>query len=123
MTSYTVVSGSVNLSRVMQYNSAGAITEKSDICATPGCFAYNTTQPHALASISGGSVNGVSNPTFAYDANGNMLSGAARTVAYTSFNMAQSISEGTTTIGLTYDTEHARIVQTAPEGTTTLPAS
>ncbi|HEY1629800.1 MAG TPA: RHS repeat-associated core domain-containing protein, partial [Rhizomicrobium sp.] len=72
---------------------------------------------HALASIAG-TVNGVVNPTFAYDANGNMTSGAGRTAAYTSFNMVSNVTEGTTNLSLLYDPEHARIQQTAPEGAT-----
>jgi len=35
-------------------------------------------RPHALTSIAG-TYNGVANPTFAYDANGAMTSGAGRT--------------------------------------------
>ena len=66
--------------------------------------------------------------TIGYDADGNMtcVSSAsscggtvARSVSYTSFNMAGSIVQGGATIGLTYDDEHARIVQTQGSTTTT----
>jgi RHS repeat-associated protein len=63
-----------------------------------------------------GTVNGVVNPTYTYDADGNMLTGAGRAVAYTSFNSTLSIGQGTTNLALTYDPEHQRIVQNATVG-------
>jgi RHS repeat-associated protein len=117
LTHYTVTGQGTNLSRAMRYNSAGSITEKSDVCAVNGCYAYTGAQPHAVSSITG-TVNGIVNPTFAYDPNGNMTSGAGRVAQYTSFNMVSNVTEGTTSVGLLYDPEHARIQQTAPEGTT-----
>jgi hypothetical protein len=68
--------------------------------------------PHALTSITG-SYNGVTNPSFAYDANGNMASGAGRTITVTSFDMAATITDGANSVALTYDTEHSRIEQVA----------
>jgi len=38
-------------------------------------------RPHAISSLSG-TFNGASNPTFAYDDNGNMTAGAGRSVVY-----------------------------------------
>ena len=73
--------------------------------------------PHAVASITG-TVNGVTNPSYTYNSNGNMTVGAGRTVTWTSFNMAASVVDGATTIGLSYDDGHAPIKQTAPSGTT-----
>ena len=80
-----------------------------------------TAGPHALTSIVG-TYNGVTNPTFAYDADGNMSSGGGRNVTVTSFNMAASIVDGGSSAALTYDTEHQRITQVttgANAGTTT----
>ncbi|MEI9933217.1 MAG: FG-GAP-like repeat-containing protein [Rhizomicrobium sp.] len=52
------------------YDALGNITKKSDVCNTANCFSYGSgAGPHALTSIVG-SYNGVTNPTFAYDANG-----------------------------------------------------
>jgi RHS repeat-associated protein len=65
-----------------------------------------------------GTVNAVEGPSYTYDANGSMTSGAGRTVTYTSFNMTATITQGTTTITLSYDGEHARVKMTAPSGTT-----
>ena len=63
-----------------------------------------------------GTDNGVTNPTYAYDGNGNMTSGAGRTVTLSSFNMALSIVQGTTTTTLRYDPEHYRIDRTDTVG-------
>ncbi len=96
------------------YDSAGDIHSKTGI----GTYSYGSgAGPHALTSIVG-TVNGVVNPSYSYDANGNMTGGAGRNVAYTSFNMVSSVAQGTTTISLAYDSEHNRAQQTAPEGAT-----
>jgi RHS repeat-associated protein len=110
--------------KTVAYDSLGDIASKSDV----GTYTYPTSgsgsvRPHAVSSIAG-TVNGVVNPTFTYDANGNMTAGDGRTVTYTSFNMAASVSEGTTTLGFVYDSEHRRYEQclggcTSPTTTTT----
>jgi RHS repeat-associated protein len=110
--------------KTVAYDSLGDISSKSDV----GTYTYPTSgsgsgRPHAVSSIAG-TVNGVVNPTFTYDANGNMTAGDGRTVTYTSFNMAASVSEGTTTLGFLYDSEHRRYEQciggcTSPTSTTT----
>ncbi|HEY5048236.1 MAG TPA: RHS repeat-associated core domain-containing protein [Rhizomicrobium sp.] len=64
-------------------------------------------------------VNGVVNPTFSYDANGNMTAGAGRSIGWTSFNMAASVTDGSASVGFTYDDRHARITQAAAGVTTT----
>jgi RHS repeat-associated protein len=100
----------------MTYNTDGGIRSKTGV----GTYAYGAgAGPHALTSITG-TVNGVVNPTFSYDANGNMMSGAGRTVTYTASNMISSMSEGTTNLTLTYDPEHARIQQAATVAGTTI---
>jgi hypothetical protein len=54
------------------YRTTGNITKKSDASNTAGCMTYSgTAGPFALTAISG-TVNGVVNPTFLYDANGNV---------------------------------------------------
>ncbi len=113
--------------KTVVYDSIGNITSKSDT----GIYTYGAgaAGPHAVSSITG-TVNGVVNPVFAYDANGNQTceyTGAsctspniARSIAYTGFNMASQIVEGATTIGLTYDSEHARITQAVSGSDTTI---
>jgi RHS repeat-associated protein len=99
------------------YDMLGNITSKTGV----GTYTYplpGAAHPHAVSSIAG-TVNGVVNPSYSYDANGNMTSGAARTITPTAFNMVASIVEGGTTVALIYDDGHERITQTSPSGTTT----
>src|SRR5262249_39646984 len=71
-------------------------------------------QPHAVQSL----VGGTTNTTFTYDANGNQTTGLGRIVSYTSYNKPFAIAQGTTTLSFEDDTDHQRISQLAPEGTT-----
>jgi RHS repeat-associated protein len=94
-------------SKTVGYDALGNITSKSNV----GTYSYptpGTAQPHAVSSITG-TVNGVVNPTYTYDANGNMTAGAGRTASYTAFNMASLITQGSTTDAFTYNPEHERI--------------
>ena len=99
------------------YDALGNITSKTGV----GAYAYNasgSSRPHAVASIVG-TVNGVVNPTYSYDANGNMTAGGGRTVSVTSFNMVAVISQGTASATFAYDDAHQRIKQTLVAGSTT----
>jgi RHS repeat-associated protein len=100
------------------YDAMGNFTSKSDVGSylypTPGAEAVG---PHAVSAITG-TVNGVTNPSFSYDANGNLVSGAGRTVTYTSFNMPTAITLAPSTLSYTYDSEHARTMEVGPNGTT-----
>jgi RHS repeat-associated protein len=94
--------------KTIGYDSIGDITSKSDV----GTYSYPTSgsgavRPHAISSITG-TVNGVTNPSYTYDPNGNMTAGAGRTVTLSSFNMVLSIVQGTTSVALRYDPEHMR---------------
>jgi RHS repeat-associated protein len=94
-------------STTIGYDPIGDITAKSDV----GNYSYPSSggaTPHAVSSITG-VVNGVTNPTYTYDANGSMISGANRAITYTSYNMTSSISQGSTSDSFTYDAEHRRI--------------
>ena len=113
--------------KTVSYDDIGNITLKSDLADTnggTGAYTYNLpghTTPHAVQSISG-TVNGVADPSYRYDADGNLTCeytgpncshGAItkETDAYWSFNMTHTISDGATSLTLTYDSEHARITQ------------
>ena len=72
--------------------------------------------PHAVTSISGSTLS----TTFTYDPNGNQLTGLGRNITWTSFNMPASITQGTHTIQFQYDADHQRVIQIAPDGTTTI---
>jgi RHS repeat-associated protein len=109
LTQYAIAGGST---KTVGYNALGSITSKSDV----GTYAYPTAgsaRPHAI-----GSITGAINTIFTYDANGNMIAGQGRIVTYTSFNMAASITQGSSIVNFTYDAAHERIKQTAPDGTT-----
>ncbi len=109
--------------QTVTYNDFGNIVTKSDV----GTYTYpasgaNSVRPHAVASITG-TVAGVANPTFSYDANGNLLSGVGRTASWSSFNMpltlaktgtAGSGSAGTSTAthAFVYGPEYQRVRQT-----------
>jgi len=118
----------------LTYDDTGNITDKSDLAGSGGDGSYSYAGPghplpHAVKSISG-LVNGVVNPSYRYDANGNLTCeytgpncshGAItrETDAYWSFNMAHTISDGATSLTLTYDSEHARITQALTTASTT----
>ncbi|WP_189052645.1 FG-GAP-like repeat-containing protein, partial [Aliidongia dinghuensis] len=91
------------------YDAIGNILSKSDV----GAFTYGPAGgkgPHQLQSITIGS-------TSPYAAS--FAEGTERSYTWTSFNMPASVTEGGKTITFTYDANHARLTQTAPEGTTT----
>jgi RHS repeat-associated protein len=86
-----------------EYDDIGNINSRSDV----GSYGYTGTQPHALTVVAG-TVNGSLNVSYQYDANGNMTiahgAGLSRTVAWTSFNKVQSITQtkGSTTNVMAY---------------------
>lgn len=125
LTYYSGVSGNCQGSgyKSVTYNSIGNIATKSDV----GTYSYPTSgstsvRPHAVSSVTG-TVNGVTNPTYSYDDNGNLTSGAGRTLQWTSFNMASRVCLGSggctspsTDLAYTYDADHARITQAETTG-------
>jgi RHS repeat-associated protein len=101
-TSCTAPGGTV---KTVVYDAIGNILSKTGV----GAYSYNAgTRPHAIDSIAG-TVNGVTNPHFTYDLNGNMTAGAGRSVSYTAFNMTQSIYQGDNQEEYIYDPEHSRV--------------
>src|SRR5690554_972146 len=96
------------------YNTIGNITSKRRLGSSANnTYSYPATglaRPHAVSSVSG-QINGVTNPSYNYDANGNMTSGAGRTLTWQSFNQVATVTEGATTLTYTYDAEHQRIKQ------------
>lgn len=104
------------------YDTAGIgnIQSRTDV----GTYAYNASgansvRPHAVARIAG-TVNGLVNPTYSYDANGNLsginATGGSRTVTWTSYNMVASVSQtvgaNTNVLGFEYSPEHDRVRET-----------
>lgn len=103
-------------STTITYDAVGNITSKSDV----GAYNYNGPRPHAISSITG-TVDGLANPQYAYDGNGNLIctsSGSpcsgtvGRMIGITSFNATASIVQGSNSLALTYDEQHQRLQQT-----------
>jgi RHS repeat-associated protein len=107
----------------VSYNAVGNILTKTrlDNNALANTYSYNAAgqaRPHAVASVAG-LVNGVLNPVYTYDLNGNLTSGAGRTVTWTVFNMVATIVQGATNMSYAYDSEHSRITQSEVNGANT----
>jgi RHS repeat-associated protein len=114
--------GTGGTAKTVVYDAFGNITNKSDV----GTYAYAAaggTRPHGVKGVTG-SLNGVTNPYFYYDPNGNMAcestsaattytacASAVKTVSWTAFNMVAQMAQATTTIAFTYDSDRARIKQ------------
>ncbi len=93
-----------------------AWTKPTTAFQTADCFVYGGSGPHQLSSIVG-SYNGATNPSFSHDANGNTTGGANRTASFTSFNMAASMTNGSTSVALGYSAWHGRYKMCAPDCT------
>jgi RHS repeat-associated protein len=107
-------------SKGLLYSPSGNITKKTDICNTTSCMVYGgggNAGPHALSSIVG-TYNGVTNPTFTYDNDGNMLTGANVSFGVTSFGQTSTITQGTTQMAeLAYGAFHQRYKMCVPNCT------
>jgi YD repeat-containing protein len=103
--------GNTNSVKTVGYDALGDILTKSDV----GTYTYPTAGsalPHAVSSINTSTgctlvapeapctVGGTANPAYTYDANGNMLTGAGRTVTYTAANMTHTVNQGANTYRL-----------------------
>ena len=101
------------LTKTYQYNAIGNITHKSDVSGIDYVYpasGANSVRPHAVTTAGGN--------TYGYDANGNMVSGDGRTLAYTSYNKPYDIQKGGTYSTFGYAPDRGRIVQTSSNSTT-----
>jgi RHS repeat-associated protein len=108
-----MVSQNIALVKNFTYDFIGNLLTKSDV----GNYTYpaaGSALPHAVTSISNGSIN----TSFTYDPNGNQTAGLGRSISYTSYNKPSSITQGVKTLFFSYDTDHQRFQQKAPEGNT-----
>ncbi|MBI4754216.1 MAG: RHS repeat protein [Betaproteobacteria bacterium] len=109
------------------YDVLGNLTCRSDVSACSGAspnYAYGAvvagrTLPHAVASVAG-TVDGVTNPGYQYDANGNLTAGAGRNIGYTSYNLPITLSRSGASLTWTYGPEHQRVRQVSSDGATTI---
>ena len=86
--------------QTVTYDALGNITNKSDV----GAYTYGSTRPHAVTRAG--------SDTYTYDANGNQLTGAGRTLTYHPFNKVKSIVKGTHTTAFVYGPERTRYKRT-----------
>lgn len=122
--SETLSGGGLSAQQVINwtYDTAGIgnMQSRSDV----GTYAYNpsganSVRPHAVTGVTG-TVDGLINPSYSYDNNGNLLTvtatGGSRAVGWTSYNMVSSVSQtvgGTTNaLGFVYGPEHDRVQET-----------
>lgn len=93
------------------YNALGNIISKTGV----GNYTYgDPLHKHAVTAVTGGPVN----LSYTYDANGNLTSGAGRSITWTSWNMPASLTQGGQTQSWLYDPERSRYKLTAPGRTT-----
>jgi len=90
------------------YDAIGNLTTKSDV-GTLTYGPFGGAGPHQVQSVT---VSSASPYAAAFAA------GTERSYTWTSFNMPAAVTDGGKTLAFTYDAGHNRIVQTAPEGTT-----
>ncbi|MBI3886999.1 MAG: VCBS repeat-containing protein [Opitutae bacterium] len=89
------------------FDAAGNITTKSDV----GGYTYGVgAGPHAVTTA------GPNN--YSYDANGNMLAGANRTIDWTSFNQVKKITQGSLSTEFSFGGGHERVKQVRKTGST-----
>ena len=104
-------------SKTYRYDAVGNIVNKSDVGTAD--YVYGTGNaagagdagPHAVVSAGGNS--------YAYDDNGNMISGDGRTLTWTSFNKPKTVVSTSTNTRFDYGPERARIRQGKVQGATT----
>ena len=112
---------------------ADSYDETGNLASKDGnAYAYPTqgagsVRPHALSGISG-TLAGVTNPSFVYDANGNLTGGLNRAYTWTSYNQAATIgklSAGSEVqrTAFFFGTEHQRSRQTVSPVSGGIPGS
>ncbi|WP_415882112.1 RHS repeat-associated core domain-containing protein [Neptuniibacter sp. QD34_54] len=104
----TTVGENLTETKTYAYDTLGNITHKSDV----GDYQYNSHRPHAVTAAGGN--------TYSYDANGNMTSGAGRTLTWSSFNKPVTMAKDGKTVNFTYAPDRARYLKEGSDGTKTL---
>ena len=94
------------------YDNVGNLRSKTGV----GSYTYppqgaNSIRPHAVQSTS-------SQGGFVYDVNGNLITGAGRTMTWTSFDMPSTITGTGASASFVYGPEHQRVRQNRGDGST-----
>ena len=98
-------------SKSYHYDAVGNITNKSDVGAADYVYGTGNAGPHAVTSAGGN--------TYVYDASGNMVSGAGRTLTWTSFQKPRTVAKGSTTSTFEYGPDRKRTRQVKVKGSVT----
>jgi len=101
--SHRIVGGSTV---TVMFDVRGNIVNKSDV----GAYAYNAV-PAGGSSALPYAVGTAGANTYAYDANGNMLNGAGRTLTWTSFNQVRTVAQGNKSSEFWFGAGHERVKQ------------
>ena len=83
----------------VSYDQKGNITNKSDV----GSYTYSGYGPHAVSQAGANS--------YTYDGVGNMLSGANRSLEWTSFNQLKKVTQGSLSSEFSFGAGHERVLQ------------
>ncbi|SFX46676.1 RHS repeat-associated core domain-containing protein [Janthinobacterium lividum] len=107
----TLASVSGQTAQVFTYDAIGNLTSKTGV----GAYTYppqgaGSDKPHAVRNIDGLGA-------FVYDANGNLKSGAGRSLNWTSFDMPASIAKGAENSTFAYGPNYQRARQSRSDGT------
>ncbi|HEX7045975.1 MAG TPA: toxin TcdB middle/N-terminal domain-containing protein, partial [Gammaproteobacteria bacterium] len=94
------------------YDAAGNITNKTGV----GDYYYESTRTHAITRLERPDNT---TDTFTYDANGNLTSGAGKTVTWTHYNYPASVSRGGSTVTFQYGPDRQRVQESGPGYTRT----
>ena len=96
--------------QTLTYDALGNITEKSDV----GAYSYHAAHPYAVDKTETTDQDNNTRYTYYnYDAMGNQVSGAGRSLGYTPFNKIKSIYRGTATqVHFTYGPARSRLTRT-----------
>lgn len=94
-------SGGITLTKRVEFDELGNIKSKTGA----GVYTYHATRPHVLTTIGAA--------TYGYDANGNLISGAAGTFTFNAANLPTRITKGNATLSFSYGPDRARYKQVA----------
>ena len=98
-------------SKSYRYDAVGNMMNKSDVGASDYVYGTGNAGPHAVTAAGSHS--------YTYDASGNMVSGAGRTLTWTSFQKPRTMAKGSTTSTFEYGPGRKRTRQVKVKGAVT----